>query len=298
MSHTERINLVMRFARRCCMTMCGIGAMAAGVTGTAMAHTGDFARFNQCPSHTTGVVHCLYSVTNKGSVVLGSKTTPIVNKVTLQGGYSEENAEGFSKFYEAANKETLSKTPQPVPGGLAGLVPPEESPLLVKEAIKFFFENGITGVNATLELAKPASEIKLSNFNLLVEEGTALYLPVKIHLENPFLGSNCYVGSSGSPIKWNLITGVTSPPAPNTPIAGKPGFVNLKDNFEIAELTENELVDNSWSAPGATGCGGFLLELLVDPIINSQFGSTTAGHNSARLENSISTATVGSVNSH
>ncbi len=272
--------------------------MAAGVSGTAMAHTGDFARFNQCPSKTTGVVHCLYSVTNKGSVVLGKKTTPIVNKVTLQGGYSEENAEGFSKFFAASNGETLSKTPQPVPGGLAGIVPPEESPLLVKEAIKFFFENGITGVNATLELAKPASEIKLSNFNLLVEEGTALYLPVKIHLENPFLGSNCYIGSSSSPLKWNLTTGTTSPPPPNTPISGKAGFVNLKDNFEIAELTENELVDNAWSAPGATGCGGFLLELLVDPIIDSQFGTTTAGHNSARLENSISTATVGSVNNH
>ncbi len=288
----------MRFARRCCMTVCGVGVMAAGVTGTAMAHTGDFARFNQCPSKTSGVVHCLYSVTNKGSVVLGNKTTPIINKVTLQGGYAEENAEGFSKFYEASNKETLSKTPQPVPGGLAGIIPPEEAPPLVKEAIKFFFENGLTGLNATLELAKPASEIKLSNFNLLVEEGTALYLPVKVHLENPFLGGSCYVGSSSSPLKWNLITGTTSPPEPNKPITGKPGFVNLKDNFEIAELTENELVNNSWSAPGASGCAGWPLEYLVDPIINSQLGTLTAGHNSATLENTISTATVGSVNSH
>jgi hypothetical protein len=288
----------MRFATRCCMTVFSVGAIAAGFSGSAMAHTGDFARFNQCPSKTSGVVHCLYSVTNSGKIILGSKNTPIINKVTLQGGYSEENAEGFSKFFAASNNETLSKTPQPVPGGLAGIVPPEEAPPLVKEAIKFFFENGLTGLNATLELAKPASEIKLSNFNLLVEEGTALQLPVKVHLENPFLGGNCYVGSSSSPIIWKLTTGATSPSAPNTTIFGKPGFVNLKDNFEIAELTENELVENNWSAPGASGCAGFPLEFLVDPIINSQLGTTTAGHNTAILENTISTATVGSVNAH
>jgi hypothetical protein len=274
---------------------CAVAATAA-LTGQALAHTGDFARFNQCPSTTPGVVHCLYSLTNKGEVVLGNKKTPIVNPVTLQGGYTEEE-EGFASFFEAANHETLSKTPEPVPGGLVGLVPPEEAPLLVKEAEKVVLENGFTGVNATLELAGPASEIKLSNFNLLVEEGTALHMPVKVHLENPLLGSSCYVGSNTKPIIWNLITGVTSPPAPNSPIAGKPGFANLKDNFEIAELTENELVENAWSAPKATGCGG-TLALLVNPIVNTSLGETTAGHNTAILENSISTATVASVNSH
>jgi hypothetical protein len=289
---------MLRFATRCCMTVCCVGAIAAGVPGGATAHTGDFAKFNQCPSTTTGVRHCLYSVTNKGKVVLGNKNTPIVNPVTLQGGYSVENEEGYSKFYAASNGETLSKTPQPVPGGLAGLVPPEEAPLLVKEAIKFFFENGLTGVNATLELAKPASEIELNNVNLEIGEGTALKLPVKVHLENPFLGSKCYVGSSSSPIIWNLTSGTTSPPPPNEAITGKPGFVTIKDNFEIAELTENELVENAWSAPGAKGCGGFLLELLVDPIIDVSLGNTTAGHNTAVLENTIDTATVGSVNKH
>ena len=42
----------------------------------------------------------------------------------------------------------------------------------------------------------------------------AMKLPVKMHLENPFLGSNCYVGSSSSPLIWNLTTGTTAPPAP------------------------------------------------------------------------------------
>jgi hypothetical protein len=276
-----------------------LGALAAlCLPAAASAHTGDFAKFNQCPSHTTGVVHCLYSVTNSGEIVLGTKKTPIEHPVTLQGGYSEENAEGFSTFTAAANGETLTKAAQNVPGGLLGIVPPESSPPLVKLLSKFFFENSITGVTATLELAKPASEIKLSNFNLLVEEGTALYLPVKVHLQNPFLGSSCYVGSSSSPIIWPLTTGPTSPAEPNKSITGKPGFVELKDNFEIAELTENTLVENAWSAPAATGCGG-IIAFLVDPVIDSMIGLPSSnGHNTAILNNTIDTATVGSVNNH
>jgi hypothetical protein len=277
-----------------------LGALAAVLClpAGALAHTGDFAKFNQCPSTTTGVAHCLYSVTNSGEIILGKKTTPIVNKVTLQGGYSKENSENISTFYAASNGITLSKTAQPVPGGLLGIVPPESSPPLVKLLSKFFFENSLTGINATLELAKPASEIQISNFNLLVEEGVALKLPVKVHLENPFLGSNCYVGSSSNPIIWNLTTGPTSPPGPNTSISGKPGFVELKDEFEIAELTENSLVENAWAAPEATGCGG-ILAFLVDPVIDSTIGlPATAGHNTSILNNTIDSATVGAVNIH
>jgi hypothetical protein len=290
--------LQMRAAGRGFLAVLGAAVVALCVPAVASAHTGDFAKFNQCPSTTTGVVHCLYSVTNSGEIVLGKKTTPIVNKVTLQGGYSEENEEGFSSFFAASNGETLSKTAQPVPGGLLGIVPPESSPPLVKLLSKYFFENSITGVNATLELAKPASEIKLSNLNLEIGEGTALKLPVKVHLSNPFLGSSCYVGSSSSPIIWNLTTGITSPPGPNKPIEGKPGFITIKDNFEIVELTENTLVENAWSAPAATGCGG-ILAFLVDPVIDTMLGlPSAAGSNTAILNNTIDSATVGSVNKH
>jgi hypothetical protein len=269
------------------------------VSGVASAHTGIWAKFNQCPTTAPNVFKCLYSVTKGGEIVLGKKTTPIVNPVTLQGGYSEENEEtGNSTFTAAANGETLSKTPQPVPGGLLGIVPPESSPPLVKLLSKYFFENSITGVNATLELAKPASEIVVNEFNLTTGNGTALKLPVKVHLENPFLGSSCYVGSSSSPIILNLTTGGTSPNPPNKPIHGKPGFVELKEESEIVELTENELVENNWSAPAATGCGG-VISFLVDPVIDSMLGlPAAAGSNTAILKNTIDVATKGAVNLH
>src|SRR5690242_14891936 len=101
------------------------GLVALVVMGAALctaggvsAHTGEFARFDYCPSTTEGVIKCIYSVTNSGTIVLGAKTTPIVNPVTLQGGYGKANAEHIAKFYGATNGVTLSKTPQPVPGGL------------------------------------------------------------------------------------------------------------------------------------------------------------------------------------
>ncbi len=275
------------------------GLAALCLPAGALAHTGRFEQFNDCPSTESGVVKCVRSVTNGGTIVLGNKTTPIVNPVTLQGGIFEPNEEtNISKFAGAVGGETLSKTPQPVPGGLAGIVPPESAPLLVKLAIAFFFENELTGVNATLELAKPASEIELSNYNLLNEEGLALKLPVKIHLENPFLGSSCYVGSSTNPIIWNLTTGTTSPPPGIEPIHGKAGFPELQEKNEIVEVTDNELVDNTWKAPEATGCGG-ALSILVDPVIDLAVGvPSTPGTNTAKLNNTITVASVGAVNTH
>lgn len=231
--------------------------LGAFAVPSASAHTGEFARFNYCPSTTTGVAKCLYAETYGGTVVLGKKTVPIVNKVILQGGVSEESeATGFSTFYGATNGVTLSKAPQPVPGGLAGLVNCKEiSNSLERGACELVFENGLTGVNSTLELARPASEIKVSQLNLVSEEATALQLPVRVHLENPFLGSGCYIGSSSSPLIWNLTTGETAPPAPNKPIHGTEGEIVPVEGGAIAEFKGNELVDNAWSAPGASEIG-------------------------------------------
>jgi hypothetical protein len=275
-----------------------------GLAASASAHTGLYARFNQCPSTTAGVFKCVQSVNKGGVVVLGKKTVPIVNPVTLQGGISggEEKEEHFyEKFFAATNGETLSKTPQPVPGGLSGLVNCKEITLgWLRSSCEGIFENGLTGVNATLELSRPASEIVVSEEELAFEEGLALQLPVRVHLENPLLGSTCYVGSSSSPIIWHLTTGTTSPPAPNKPLKGTAGSLEFLEGGAIAEFANATLVDNAWSAPGATGCGGFLVEYILDPIINASIGvPSAAGKNTAALEKTqISLALASTVNKH
>jgi hypothetical protein len=293
----RRKSITRMFAAAIAVVALGALAVASG----ASAHTGQWARFNYCPSTNPTVFKCLNSTTVGGKVVLGKKTVPIVNPVTLQGGITEANEETYvSNFVGATNGETLSKTPQPVPGGLTGLVNCKEISLgWLRASCETIFENGLTGVNATLELAKPASEIKVSEVNLAFEEGTALKLPVRVHLENPLLGSTCYVGSSSSPLIWNLTTGATTPPAGTAPIHGKAGLLEFIEHEQIAEIAGAELVDNTWAAPGASGCGGFLVEYILDPIINGQIGvPAVAGKNTAILKDNIFIALAEAVNQH
>jgi hypothetical protein len=282
------------------LTVLMLAAVAVlGLSVSAQAKlTGNFVKFGNCPYTNEELNKCIYDVTESGEVVLGSKKVPIVNPVVLQGGYGEgiEEKEGaeFAKFYGATNGETLAKTPQPVPGGLAGLINCKEiGNLLLRVGCEAALENGVTGVNATLELARPASEIRVSENNLAGEVGTALYMPVKVHLENPFLGSSCYVGSSSSPIIWKLTSGTTNPPAPNKPISGTPGEITFLNEGRIAEAKNNRLVDNAWSAPGASGCGGPIVELLLDPVVNvSASLPAAAGVNTAILKGTLNVASA------
>jgi hypothetical protein len=261
-----------------------------GSAGSASAKlTGEFTRFAQCPYNNPEVRRCLYSTTTGGEVVLGSKKVPIVNPVPLQGGYGPVGEDEFAEgFFAAKNGVTLAKVPQPVPGGLAGLVNCKEiSNFLLRISCEVTFENGLTGLNSTLELAKPASAIRISENHLAEEFDIALEMPIKVHLENPFLGSECYVGSASSPITWKLTTGTTAPPLPNTPIKGKAGELELLEEGTILKLKGAKLVDNAWSAPGASGCGG-LFSFILDPIVNSNSGlPSAAGKNTAILINTI-----------
>lgn len=280
-----------------CAALLVVALGSLALVGSASAKlTGEFKKFEFCPYKTAGVARCLNSVTNGGEVVLGSKKVKIVNPVTIQGGYSEPAEEGpeegYAKFFGATNGVTLAPVAQPVPGGLAGLVNCKEiSNFLLRISCEATFENGLTGVNSILELARPASEIRISENHLAEGLGVAFKLPVKVRLENPFLGGSCYVGSSGTPINWNLTSGETKPPAGTAPISGKVGEVEFLEGARILELKNNELVDNAWSAPAASGCGG-IFSFLIDPIVNSSSGlPSAAGKNVARLKNRVLTTT-------
>jgi len=257
---------------------------------------GEFAIFADCP--VTTVNACIVAKTESGKFIVGKETVPIEKTITLQGGLIENEAEEL-KFVAAKDGNTLSKTPQKVPGGLAGLVKCNEiSNFLERIACEVVFENGVTGVNATTELAAPASSIGINEGNFFSQTGTALSLPVKVHLENPFLGSSCYIGSNASPIVINLTTGTTAPPPPNKPITGSPGTIELKGEGLIGVFSKNSLVNNSFAAPGATGCGG-LFEFLIDPIVNSKLGlPSAAGHNTAVLNGTIEQAAASDVKAH
>jgi hypothetical protein len=258
--------------------------------------TGEYTKYEQCPISNVEVIKCLYSVTESGEVVLGSKKVPIEKPVVVQGGIGVA-VKGVSPFFGASNGVTISKTPQAVPGGLAGLINCKaiKEPF-IRFACELTFENGVTGLSSTLELAGSASGIKISESHLISKTGVALSLPVKFHLENPFLGSECYVGSNSSPIAWELTTGTTSPPPPNEAIQGAGGTATFLEEGRIIQIKGTKLVENAWSAPGVHGCGGFLVELVLDPIINAAAGlPAAAGHNTAILNNTLNVASAAAV---
>lgn len=270
-------------------TLAGVVLAALLVpASSASAYSGEFARFNNCPVSNPSVYMCVYSETTAGQFKLGNKAVPLVNKQILQGGaIPAEAGEPFSTLtlVAATNGETLSKTPQPVPGGLLGITAPEWWPQFLKDLLNETINNGFTGVTATTEIAGPASGVKLNLANTITGSGTALELPVKVKLSNPFLGSNCYIGSNSNPIRVKLITGTTSPPPPNTPITGSRGELGASEGGEIVYNKGNKLVDNSFSAPGANGCGGILFSWAVDPLVESMIGvPSPAGNNTAILE--------------
>jgi hypothetical protein len=282
--------------------------VACGVVGVSSAlakePSGDFVSFKQCPRFVPGVNLCFYSQITGGSTTIGKQTVPIdadgQHPIVLQGGVQQQEEAPFAEtFVGAANGETLSRTPQSVPGGLGGLVNCAEVPGsgflggLGRTICREVFASKLTGLSVTTELAGPASGIAIDKRNLLAEEGAVLSLPVKIHLESPILGRSCYIGSDQAPVVLNLTTGTTSPAPPNNPISGHVGeiHVNVKDGFNFAEIPGNVFVDNDFAVPQATGCGG-ILSFLIDPIINHKLGlPSPAGNNTIIQDSNLYEAT-------
>lgn len=251
---------------------------------------GPFAPFADCPLGNPAVEQCVVATTSSGEFKVGKKTVPIKNPITLQGGTIENEETGELTFVRAENGETLSKTPQYVPGGLLGITPPESWPPEAKEKFEEVVNKGLTGVTETTELARPPSEIKLSTSNLIFEKGIALELPVKVKLDNAFLGSSCYIGSEAHPIILKLTTGTTEPPEPNKPIKGSKGELKIEEEGALVILSGGSLVDNSFAAPEATGCGE-PFSGLVDKLVDSILGvPSEAGHNTAILDGKLEQA--------
>jgi hypothetical protein len=264
-----------------------LGALVLASMAFGASHNpkGEYAPFKECPLNRVSITDCVYSVSSAGSFTLGKKTVPLVNPVTLQGGYEGVNPN--VEFYGAENGETLSKTPQPVPGGLLGITAPTWWPKWAQEWFNNGINEGLTGVTATVEIAGPTkglTNIKLNTENLLFEEGVALQLPTKIKLSNALLGNECYIGSDKNPVTIPFTTGTSGK------LKGAAGEFKFNPEFTIITISGGKLVNNTYAAPGAEGCGGWA-SFLVDPLVNSIIGLPAgSGVNSAILEGKLQDA--------
>jgi len=230
-----------------------------------------FGQFAGCPNNEEvpelevefDVVFCLHSVVTGGHLQAGSKDVPITNPITLTG-----STDGAFEEFRYNSQGGLSKAKQEVPGGVIGITG-------LDWLVKFLNADALK-LYAITELAGEPSKLTF----------TSVTLPIKVHLVNPVLGNNCYIGSDTKPIVLNLITGTTEPPGPNEPITGvEPSF---KEENEIVYLENGTFVDNSFAVPGASGCKLTLFPFLpisLDGLVNGQAGiPAAAGTNEAEQE--------------
>lgn len=223
-----------------------------------------YTQFAGCPSTKENPVisACLRSVVSSGTFKMGSKTVPIENPITLSGGADE-----FLENFSANAKGGMPPVKQKVPGGVIGLTGLTWlAEFLGIEALTLYAATEVAGVP------------KFSGFNNIT-------LPIKVHLINNVLGNNCYVGSFANPITLKLTTGTTSPPAPAKPITGVPPKFTI-DELEIIHLDNGTYVDNSFAAPGASGCVltlfGFI-PISINGLVNTQSGlPAAAGQNETK----------------
>jgi hypothetical protein len=259
-------------------------ALVASSSAMAAAPTGDYAKFKYCPYTNPNVATCVYSTTTSGSFQIGNANVPITaaTPLTLQGGLSAfDSVTGATTWYNAVGADSLVKVPLKVPGGLIGLVDTGG----FGGALIALFNAAVASVNDVYATAEAVGPIGFNLGAALGQVGTAVSLPVRVHLENPFLGSGCYIGSSSNPVQLNLTTGTTSPPAPNTPITGSPGAITFSPDGQIGTFANDKLVNNSFSAPAASNCGYLLLDkLLITAAVNLKEGlPSAAGKNAAIL---------------
>jgi hypothetical protein len=251
----------------------------------AAAPGGAYAGLDDCPLTAAAMkdptnlqVGCVHSVTTGGSVTIGSNVVPLNSPITIQfgvywpaGGPVREFPDGtvanvYSTVPAARGKTLVAKPLQVSIPGIANIIP------------------GVTSVFAQVELAGPITAfVPLATG----EPYPVFVLPIRLRLINALLGVTCTLGSTGNPLILRPTTGTTSPPPPNAPITGDPGTIDFAadpNGFSAAVLsfTGARLVDNSFAAPGATGCG--LLGSL-NGLVNLAFGLAQAGpgHNTAIL---------------
>jgi hypothetical protein len=246
-----------------------VAAMAAALALMApMAHAAEpaegYEKFAGCPSpeEYPSVASCTFTTVQGGHFNMGSKEVPIENPITLSGGFGNEG-------FKANAKGGMSVAKQKVPGGIIGLTG-------LTWLLEFLGSDALTLYAVT----EPAGLPKVST--------SALTLPIKVHLINPVLGNNCYIGSNTEPIVLNLTTGTTNPPPPNEPIKGTPGKFTIGPPPGVVRSTGGTFVDNSFAAPGANGCKlvlfGFI-PISINGLVNSQSGLPSPAGTNETVQN-------------
>jgi len=219
-----------------------------------------YEQFAGCPTKAekSTMSTCIRSTVTGGRLKIGSKEVPIEHPIVLSGGTNE-----FLGEFSFNSKGGMPPVKQKVPGGVVGL----------------------TGLTWLLELL--GSEA-LTLYSAAELAGTPQFfgfenitLPLKFHLINGTLGNNCYIGSSSNPVTLHLTTGTSGK------LTGTVPSIEEDEKF-ILHLTGGVYVDNTFSAPGASGCVltlfGFI-PISINGLVNSQSGLPAASGTNEAVQN-------------
>jgi len=237
--------------------------LAAGAQAATPAPGFEAFRGCQTPAENPRSEECVHSVIKGGHFKMGNKDVPITNPMTLTG-----NLDGEAENFGANSEGGLRPAKQKVPGGVVGLTG-------LTWLLEILGSEALTLYAETQAVGPPVFGIQ--------HVPQTLDLPIRVHLINSVLGNNCYVGSPSNPISLHLTTGTTSPPLPNKPISGKEPEIEFDGPREVIKAKNGVFVDNSFSAPGATGCVltlfGFI-PISINGLVNTQSGlPSPAGNN-------------------
>jgi hypothetical protein len=281
-------------AGRCTAILGLLASLAVLVSaGSASAATlaGPWAPFTNCPVDDPQMLAiqpggdnaaCVSSVSPNGSFKIGN-TTLQTGGTSLQFGVAGSTPDDptLGQIVPATDGMTLIADPVDVPGGVLGLMCPSNI-LLVSSLCRQATNTSLNRITAQVKLAGTPTDFSATG---ALSTGTPiLTLPVKIQLQNPLLGSNCFIGSNSNPIVLR----------PQALTLGSVGSVIDPNGFPVGiiQITGGTLGDNSFAVPGATGCGP--LGLANGAINSRQQLPSPAGQNElVQNDASASTALTG-----
>src|SRR5580693_8650087 len=122
----------------------------------ASAPTGEYATYSDCPYENPLVKQCYYIEATGGEVKIASTRVPLAHTLLIQGGGTFDFETEKELFYAARDGITLSRTSQPVEGGLLGLMPKSRFPNVLWRLYEIIFKKSLFELNAVTELARPA----------------------------------------------------------------------------------------------------------------------------------------------
>lgn len=243
----------MRFSRK--LSVAAALMASAGTLAFAGSASAAFPNFSDCPRTAPGFATCIDIQARSGTLDIKGFVTPLGESLEIRGGIKQP--EDNFEFIPPAGTSGFFARPVQVPGGLLGIDFPLPG----------------NAVTATAKLAGSPQDIRINIGDLSVK------VPVKLELSNPLIGPGCQIGSNRNPVNLNLIVGTTNPPPPNTPISGQPGTIEIGQGYLAFRNTRN--VDNSFSVPGATGCGINLG--LINALVNTKLRLPSASGNNAMI---------------